>query len=184
MALDAARLYFVATTNTRVVGVEAFGQHSHPNTLSSVRCRSSPTVQVVGKISSAFNCIYSLGIVLLSLLPLSQHLEEAVNLPAKVGFKHILARVSTLVLTLAVGLALPEFHKYASLIGASSMALNNFIFPPLFYYWIVKKATGVTLHRAQIGFFLFVLVVGVITGLAGTYAAIRNIVVNSRSPLC
>ena len=70
-----------------VVGVEAFGQHSHPNTLSSVRCRSSPTVQVVGKISSAFNCIYSLGIVLLSLLPLSQHLEEAVNLPASKSLK-------------------------------------------------------------------------------------------------
>ena len=71
-----------------VVGVETFGQYSHPNTLSSVRCRSSPAVQVVGKISSVLNCIYSLGIVLLALIPLSQSLEEAVNLPASKSLKH------------------------------------------------------------------------------------------------
>ena len=89
------RAVFPAFTNSilmclsiGVVGVEAFGQHSHPNTLSSVRCRSSPTVQVVLKVSSVLNCIYSLSYALLSLLPLSQHLEEALNLPASKSARH------------------------------------------------------------------------------------------------
>ena len=78
---------------------------------------------------------------------------------------------------------MPEFHKYASLIGASSMALNNFICPALFYYRLTS-ATGNTLHRAQIGFLLFVLVIGIAIGLAGTYVALRGIIESSAVTPC
>eukprot|EP00117_Sycon_ciliatum_P004902 scpid61959/ scgid0561/ Vacuolar amino acid transporter 1 len=170
--------------STGVVGFETFGQLSHPNVLRNVQCRSSHTIWIASMVSSAATFVYFMCSVVLSLLPMTQHLEEALKMPLNnISIGHVLIRMGTLLAALAVAVAMPEFHKYASLLGASSMALNNFIFPPLFYYWITK-ATGRELHWAQLGFLLFVLVTGIVSGLAGTYAAIRNIIANSTPNPC
>lgn len=48
-------------------------------------------------------------------------------------------RTGTYLLALFIGLSVPHFSIILSLLGGSTIALTNFIFPPLFYYLLSKQ---------------------------------------------
>ena len=64
-----------------VVGMDTFGQRSNPNILRNVQCRSSLAVRTMLKISSTLSCVNFLCVTMATVLPLTQHVEEAVKLP-------------------------------------------------------------------------------------------------------
>lgn len=48
-------------------------------------------------------------------------------------------RTATYLLALFIALSVPHFNIILSLLGGSTIALTNFIFPPLFYYLLLKQ---------------------------------------------
>ena len=99
------------------------------------------------------------------------------------NYKHILLRTVVLLLCLGAAEAIPHFDQYISLIGATSISLNNFVFPPLFYYWL-NKDNGKTLGLAQKTFFAEMVIFGVISALAGTYSSVENIIAKPTPDPC
>ena len=102
---------------------------------------------------------------------------------AETNYKHILLRTFVLLLCLGAAEGIPHFDKYISLIGATTISMNNFVFPPLFYYWLSKE-DGTELGLGQKAFFGEMIFIGLVCALAGSYSAIENIIGTSSPDPC
>ena len=60
--------------------------------------------------------------------------------------KRVLFRSGVLVILLLIGLSLPSFGAILNLIGATTITLLNFVFPPLFYLMLDKKHNSGSLY--------------------------------------
>ena len=56
------------------------------------------------------------------------------------GPKRMIFRTVVVALLLLLGLSLPDFGAILDLIGATTITILNFIFPPIFYLILAKKA--------------------------------------------
>ncbi|XP_039263499.2 uncharacterized protein LOC120339438 [Styela clava] len=78
--------------------------------------------------------------------PVSQEIEGFFKIPDKFGVKRILVRTSLSGMAMFVGLTVPHFDIILSLLGGSTIALTNFIFPPLFYLLLSRQRTPSAAH--------------------------------------
>ncbi|MPC44716.1 hypothetical protein E2C01_038395 [Portunus trituberculatus] len=88
-----------------------------------------PTVTVV-EVLMLLNNLFTYVLIM---NPLSQSLEEAVNLPTRFGWRRCLLRTSLVVVGVLVGLAVKNFGRILNLIGSFSVPFLTFVLPPIFY---------------------------------------------------
>ena len=55
------------------------------------------------------------------------------------GYKRVLLRTGTMSGLLLIALSIPNFGAILNLIGATTITLLNFVFPPIFYLLLHKK---------------------------------------------
>ena len=56
------------------------------------------------------------------------------------GLGRILFRTGVVAVLLVLGISLPDFSSILDLIGASTITILNFIFPPIFYMFLADQA--------------------------------------------
>jgi len=75
------------------------------------------------------------------LSPPFQFFEEILNIPSSFSVKRVIFRSSVMTILLIIALSLPNFGAILNLIGATTITLLNFVFPPLFYLLLARKSS-------------------------------------------
>nr|XP_039263906.1 amino acid transporter AVT1C-like [Styela clava] len=73
--------------------------------------------------------------------PVCQEIEGFLKIPDRFGWKRILVRTLLALAAMFIGLTVPHFDIILSILGGSTIALTNFIFPPLFYLLLSRQRT-------------------------------------------
>ena len=73
--------------------------------------------------------------------PPAQIMEQMLSIPTDFNWKRCLFRTLTVFFLLFIAETVPSFGSILGLIGASSVTLLTFIFPPLFYMKLVDAST-------------------------------------------
>ncbi|GAB6032356.1 hypothetical protein CHUAL_010997 [Chamberlinius hualienensis] len=111
--------------------------------------------------------------------PFCQEFERIFKIPNRFGWKRCLVRSCIMVCIVFVAETVPNFGSILSLVGASTITLLTFVFPPLFYMKLVdKKSTEWRNRRVKLGerIFLWCLIIlGMSGGAVSTYHAILKI---------
>lgn len=152
------------------LGYLEFGDMVTVNILLSVHGPAVTVVRVLMLINNAFT--YTIVVN-----PLSQSLEDAMNLPHTFGWQRCLVRTSIVLCGVLVSLAVRNFGRILNFIGSFTVPILTFVLPPIFYMrlcdseddaWERRRIGGV--HR----FLLWlVVVVGTSSGLAATWTALQ-----------
>jgi len=71
--------------------------------------------------------------------PPCQFFESLLNISPQFGLKRVIFRSFSVVILLLIGLSLPNFGAILNLIGATTITLLNFIFPPIFFLILSKS---------------------------------------------
>jgi len=122
--------------------------------------------------------------------PPAQFCEKLLNIPSDFNWKRCVFRSLSVVCLLFIAETVPSFGSILDLVGATSVTLLTFIFPPLFYMrlsdasigrkeWVQRKLP--TWERL----YCWVLIlIGFAGGCFATYTAVRNIFSSSLSVPC
>ena len=73
--------------------------------------------------------------------PPAQILEHLLHIPTHFNWKRCVFRTSSVLLLLFIAESIPSFGAILNLIGASTVTLLTFIFPPLFYIKLVDASS-------------------------------------------
>ncbi|XP_078485504.1 uncharacterized protein LOC100187512 [Ciona intestinalis] len=76
---------------------------------------------------------------LILLNPIFQDLEDFFNIANKFSVRRCTVRVCVVISMLFIALSVPHFGVILSLIGGTTIAATNFIFPPLFYILLSRQ---------------------------------------------
>ncbi|KAI6196260.1 hypothetical protein M3Y94_01087000 [Aphelenchoides besseyi] len=147
-----------------------------------------------GWIQQSVNVLIAIHCFLATLIminPLQQEAEELFKIPQGFGLHRILVRTGVLLLITFVAESVPNFGPLINLIGASTFTLTCVIFPSLFYCFLRAREHNLVegKDKGPVGFkemihannwptllFCgFVIIFGIIGGLAATGASIREI---------
>ncbi|XP_049818819.1 uncharacterized protein LOC109600018 [Aethina tumida] len=111
--------------------------------------------------------------------PVSQELEEALNIPKNFNWKRCCIRSFMMFAMIIIGESLPQFGVILSLIGGSTITLLTFVLPPLFYMKLCSMKSPdwqprhIPLHEK---IYLWELIaIGIVGGGASTYSAVHVI---------
>ena len=72
--------------------------------------------------------------------PPAQILEHLIDIPTHFNWKRCVFRTASVLLLLFIAESIPSFGAILNLIGASTVTLLTFIFPPLFYIKLVDAS--------------------------------------------
>lgn len=115
------------------VGFFVVGDDMQPNVLM---------VLPAGGISYTVNILITSHLLMAYMIvsnPINQEIEGFLNIPDKFCLKRIITRTCLAATVAFVGLSIPHFNVILSLIGGSTVALTNFIFPPLYYLLLSRQ---------------------------------------------
>ncbi|KAK4326153.1 hypothetical protein Pmani_003299 [Petrolisthes manimaculis] len=155
------------------LGYQAFGSGVQVNILLSVSGPVVTTVQVLMLVNTVFTFLMLIN-------PLSQSLEEALNLPTAFGWRRCVTRTTLVLLGVLISLAVKNFGTVLNLMGSFAVPLLTFIFPPIFYIRLCDsgendnwpKRTVTMPHRV----FLWSLVgVGAVSMVIATWVSIQSL---------
>ncbi|XP_050526975.1 uncharacterized protein LOC126897437 [Daktulosphaira vitifoliae] len=124
-------------------------------------------------------CHLILGFIII-INPVSLQLELFFNVPNKFCFKRLTTRFLLLTLMILLGESIPNFGKLVSLIGGSTVTLATFVLPSLFYMKLCEQTNpnwperSISCHSKM--YMWEIIIVGVLGGMASTYAAIMAII--------
>ncbi|XP_045138356.1 amino acid transporter AVT1B-like [Portunus trituberculatus] len=163
------------------LGYMQFGTDVDTNILLMVHGPTVTVVEVLMLLNNLFTYVLIMN-------PLSQSLEEAVNLPTRFGWRRCLLRTSLVVVGVLVGLAVKNFGRILNLIGSFSVPFLTFVLPPIFYIrlcdskengnWPKRNLTP--LHRAML---CLLVVVGSSCSLVATWTSLEALLAPSDSAL-
>ncbi|KAK8382156.1 hypothetical protein O3P69_015248 [Scylla paramamosain] len=163
------------------LGYMQFGTYVDTNILLMVHGPSVTVVEVLMLLNNLFTYVLIMN-------PLSQSLEEAVNLPTRFGWRRCILRTSLVVIGVLVGLAVKNFGRILNLIGSFSVPLLSFVLPPIFYIrlcdskensnWPKRNLTS--LHRAML---CLLVIVGSSCSLVATWTSLEALLSPSDSAL-
>ena len=122
--------------------------------------------------------------------PPAQILEEMFNIPTNFNWKRCLFRTFSVFFLLFLAETVPSFGSILNLIGASTVTLLTFVFPPLFYMRLVdasssnKEWVQRKLPVWERVYCWFLIVLGVAGGCCATYFAVMSILSSEMSVPC
>ncbi|UYV79039.1 hypothetical protein LAZ67_17000835 [Cordylochernes scorpioides] len=108
-----------------------------------------------------------------------QEVEEYLKAPKKFGWKRVAIRTSVMAFMVFVSESIPEFGKVLNLVGAFAGTSVIFIFPPIFYYLLCRPRgewAGRRISWWNKALLAHVLILGIFTVCAGTFASLKAIV--------
>jgi len=133
--------------------------------------------------------------------PINQEVEEVFNLPQTFGWQRVVARSAMMFACVFAAESIPHFGVIFDLVGGSTMTMCAIILPGIFNLFLTaahKKAGGKinTDHKAtlrevftetpklKLAVNLFVILFGLLGGIAATYSAITAMVGSQFTPPC
>merc|ERR1719348_877189 len=113
--------------------------------------------------------------------PPAQFFEKLLRIPSNFNWKRCVFRSMSVLILLFIAETVPSFGSILDLVGASTVTLLTFVFPPLFYMrlcdaslsrkeWIQRK-----LPMWERVYCWVLILVGVAGGACATYTALNNI---------
>jgi len=122
--------------------------------------------------------------------PPAQFFEQILNIPSDFNWKRCVFRTLSVFFLLFIAETVPSFGSILDLVGASTVTLLTFIFPPYFYMrlsdasigrkeWVQRK-----LPMWERIYCWVLIVIGIAGGCCATYTAVRNIFSSSLSVPC
>ena len=152
-----------------ILGFLAFGDDVKANVLMNLSSTSGIT-----KCASAMVTAHMLLCFVILLNPVSQQLEEWLNVPKdRVTLKSCVVRSLFVLFILGLTQAIPNFGLFLNLLGSSLTTLLSIIFPCLFY---LKLEPNASLHMKV--FLYEIIVVGIFVAAISTYFNVKAIIEN------
>jgi len=133
-AVLAMLVLFLIYMSMSAVGWGFLGDMMEKNVVDSV---CDGPVKVAVEILFLIHVVSAFPIIL---NPPCQMFESMLNIPTSFGWKRCLFRTLVIAFLLLIGLSVPVFSVIVDLIGASTITLLNFIFPPFFYMLLVDDS--------------------------------------------
>ncbi|XP_045612816.1 uncharacterized protein [Procambarus clarkii] len=163
-------------------GFILYGDQVESNILLTV------TMNLAVEIAIGLQIINLLCTFIISSNPVSQSVEDVLNVSNKFTWKRCVLRSLIVSLQMLICLAIPDFGLILNLIGGSLITLCTFVLPPLMYMKLIddhsgqfKKRTIPTWERI---FLVEIMIVGIIGGVCSTLSALYSIIVASFSESC
>jgi len=122
--------------------------------------------------------------------PPAQFFEQMLNIPSNFNWKRCVFRSLSVLCLLFIAETVPSFGSILDLVGASTVTLLTFVFPPLFYMRLADASIGRKewverkLPLWERIYCWVLIVVGIAGGCCATYTAVRNIFSSSMSVPC
>ncbi|XP_023326958.1 amino acid transporter ANT1 isoform X2 [Eurytemora carolleeae] len=122
--------------------------------------------------------------------PPAQIFEEILSIPSDFNWKRCVFRSISVLILLFVAESVPSFGAILNLVGASTVTLLTFVFPPFFYMKIADATIGVKgvpERRIPVWERVYcwgLIVIGILGGACATYNAMSDIVATSLSVPC
>jgi len=116
--------------------------------------------------------------------PPAQFCEKLLNIPSDFNWKRCIFRSFSVLFLLFIAETIPSFGSILDLVGASTVTLLTFVFPPFFYMRLADASIGRKewvqrkLPLWERIYCWALIVLGIAGGCCATYTAIRNIYVN------
>ncbi|KAI6194266.1 Aa-trans domain-containing protein [Aphelenchoides besseyi] len=177
-----------------IVGVWTYGDSLTDTIITSIQ---SPHLRQYANLGIAIHCLLTLTI---TLNPLCQELEHALDVPHEFCFKRLFIRSALLFAVVFTSLSFPSFGIVLNLIGGTTVALTSAVFPCIFNLSLratehaspVEKYTWMELIRLivnrtsswRLAINGFIIIFATICGIATTKSALKEIAVSSFSPPC
>merc|ERR1712168_1145698 len=122
--------------------------------------------------------------------PPAQYFEQLFNIPSDFNLKRCLFRTFSVLVLLFIAETVPSFGSILDLVGASTVTLLTFVFPPYFYmklcdqessdhHWSKKE-----LPLWERIYCWLLIVLGLVGGISATYTAVLNLVSANMSTPC
>merc|ERR1719391_370221 len=122
--------------------------------------------------------------------PPAQYFEQLFNIPSDFNLKRCLFRTFSVLVLLFIAETVPSFGSILDLVGASTVTLLTFVFPPFFYmklcdqessdhHWSKKE-----LPLWERIYCWLLIVLGLVGGISATYTAVLNLVSANMSTPC
>lgn len=145
-----------------------FGENTNPQFTLNL-----PTELVTSKVAAWTVVIAPLTKYAITLTPVAFGIEEFLPSPQlRTYVVSLLIRTLLVFSTLVIALAVPYFGSVMSLIGSSLVMLVSLILPCVCYIQLSKDQ----ITRFQLAACSFIIVVGLISAVFGTYSALTNMV--------
>ncbi|KAI1290166.1 Proton-coupled amino acid transporter 4 [Halotydeus destructor] len=155
-------------------GYLAFGQSVQTNIIRNLPDNWITTTISVFMAGHVF-CAY-----LILLNPVNLSFEDYFGLPHSFNWKRTGFRTLMTLFSMLIGLSVPRFGKVLNFIGASAATANTFLLPPVFYIMLCRQQNDTWPIRAVSKstwiLSIIMIVMGVVTGISGTFFAFLEIV--------
>ncbi|XP_069960260.1 uncharacterized protein [Cherax quadricarinatus] len=163
-------------------GYIMYGDQVKDNILLTVDSSAAVTVAI------ALQIVNLLCTFIISCNPVSQTIEDVLNIPHNFNWRRCVVRSVTVLLQMLICLAIPDFGLILNLIGGSLITLCTFVLPPLMYMRLIDDHSGPWKHRTMAMweriFLVEIIIVGVIGGVCSTITAVYEIVEASFQESC
>lgn len=164
-----------------ICGYSVYGVNSKDNILENL---SEGPMQYIVEILITLHLFFGFVIVI---NPVCQEMEEVVGIPTHFTFKRIISRTVIMLVVLFIAESIPHFGAILSLIGGSTTTLLAYILPPVFYLKLCsmdgdweQQAPSLATKVACVE----IMLIGLVAGVASTYAAVDALVTSSFSTPC
>ncbi|RUS91106.1 hypothetical protein EGW08_001131 [Elysia chlorotica] len=164
-----------------IAGYSVYGINADDNILLNL---SGGPMQYIVEILITLHLFFGFVIVI---NPVCQEMEELVGIPTHFTFKRIISRTLIMVVVLFIAESIPHFGAILSLIGGSTTTLLAYILPPVFYLKLCSMEGDweqQTPSLAQKVACFEIMLVGLVAGVASTYAAVDALATSSFSTPC
>ena len=110
-----------------VAGYYAYGGEAFPNIVKNL---SHGPIRITVEICLLLHLVAAFPIIL---NPPFQYFEHILNIPSNFNWKRCFFRTTSVFVLLFIAETIPSFGSILDLVGASTVTLLNFVFPPYFY---------------------------------------------------
>nr|XP_053644909.1 uncharacterized protein LOC128697302 [Cherax quadricarinatus] len=124
-------------------GYIMYGDQVKDNILLTVDSSAAVTVAI------ALQIVNLLCTFIISCNPVSQTIEDVLNIPHNFNWRRCVVRSVTVLLQMLICLAIPDFGLILNLIGGSLITLCTFVLPPLMYMRLIDDHSGPWKHRTM-----------------------------------
>jgi len=158
-----------------VLGYYSLGHQAEANVVLSL---SPGPVRIVIEVMLLIHLISAFPILLNAPC---QYFEQLFSIPSEFNWKRCTFRSIVVMLLLFIALTIPNFGSILDLVGACSVTLLTFVFPPYFYMRLCdsskdnKEWTQRTLPLWERTYCWVLIVIGLCGGASATYTAITNV---------
>ncbi|GFR76319.1 amino acid transporter ANTL1-like isoform X2 [Elysia marginata] len=164
-----------------ICGYSVYGINAEDNILLNL---SAGPMQYIVEILITMHLFFGFVIVI---NPVCQEMEEVVGIPTHFTFKRIISRTVIMVVVLFIAESIPHFGAILSLIGGSTTTLLAYILPPVFYLKLCSMEGDWEQQTPSLATKVAcveIMLVGLVAGVASTYAAVDALATSSFSTPC